>query len=164
MERRSWFYERKTIRQSEPIKFTRVGGENLHQICHVPNSLTMKVAFSTALIPFLIPLYNQKNWPRIMWASLFITSVSTITLRTVCNKKVLKMRHLLQDFKWIFHYYKTCVVELWVGRSYYPNHFCLLFSLLCKKYRKKRNGIFPPPPGPGLQTLIFTSLWLYLLP
>ena len=61
------------------------------------------------------------------------------------------MRHLLQDLKGIFHYYMTCVVEHWVG-----SHYCLL---IWKNIGKKKIAISPPP---GVQAVLFTSLWLYL--
>ena len=57
VERRIQFYERKTIRRSEPIKLPRVSGGNLHLICYVAHSLTIKVASSTVLTPFLLLLF-----------------------------------------------------------------------------------------------------------
>ena len=96
-----------------------------------------------------------------MWTSLFITSVSSITLWTMCNEEVLKIETPSSGLNMNFSLYMTCVVELQVSTSNYPSHFCLLSCLSCKKYRKlkklkqKFDIVSHPPPPPFFSSTFY---------
>ena len=118
------------------LNLAKGGGENLPKLCYVAHSLTVKVAFPTPLGP--LPPFSSASlqpekliWVRMTWTSLFITSVSTFTLRTVCSKEVLNILNLVSHFShWVHHLADSMLLMLLVCVCQKGVPFSSLWQLL----------------------------------